>query len=311
MRLSRPVARPEEESFWTSFTDVMSSMVFVLFFFIVILVIRQLITAEVWDARLIDADAALSAKQRQLEAANNSLEAVNSELAAKRAEISEMERSLSEREVRIDELQAQLDKGQAALILKEKELAEVNARLQDISVLRLSILKRVKDSIEAEVGAFLDTGGEPLVSIDDNANLVVNSSLLFAKGSSEISPGGYSLLEKFSAAFGSILADPYVRNNIDSIVVSGYADSDDSYDNNYYLSCERAVAVITAMMEKNPVLCDVYGSYFQASGFSEFRPVAEGDDEEAMSRNRRIQISVNVKDSSLQKIIDEYEFSGQ
>ncbi|HPU44655.1 MAG: OmpA family protein [Clostridiaceae bacterium] len=310
MKLSGLRRETEEESFWPSFTDVMSSLVFVLFFFIIIMVIRQIVNASVWDARLLKADQALAGKQRQLEALNSSLESVSQELDIKMGQLENLESALSEREAEIESLMGQLEQDRAALLQKEQELAEVRSRLQEISVLRLSILGQVKDSIEKELGSVLSNGGEPLVAIDDNANLVINSSLLFDKGSSRISPSGHKLLEKFALAFERILSDPETRKNIDSIIVSGYADSDDTFDYNYNLSCQRAIAVIVSMMKSNPVLETAYGAYFQASGFSEFRPVALGEDEAAKSKNRRIQISINIKDANIQKIITDY-MSGQ
>jgi len=310
MKLSGLRRETEEESFWPSFTDVMSSLVFVLFFFIIIMVIRQIVNASVWDARLLKADQALAGKQRQLEALNSSLESVSQELDIKMGQLENLESALSEREAEIESLMGQLEQDRAALLQKEQELAEVRSRLQEISVLRLSILGQVKDSIEKELGSVLSNGGEPLVAIDDNANLVINSSLLFDKGSSRISPSGHKLLEKFALAFERILSDPETRKNIDSIIVSGYADSDDTFDYNYNLYCQRAIAVIVPMMKSNPVLETAYGAYFQASGFSEFRPVALGEDEAAKSKNRRIQISINIKDANIQKIITDY-MSGQ
>jgi|LFRM01.2.fsa_nt_gb chemotaxis protein MotB len=310
MRLSRTRQATEEESFWPSFTDVMSSLVFVLFFCIMIMVIRQIVNASVWDERLLNADMALTSKQEQLDALNLSLESVNEELSIKMGQLENLESTLSEREAEIDNLRSRLEQDRAALSQKEQELAEVRSQLQEISLLRLSILGQVKDSIEKELGSVLSAGGQPLVDIDDNANLVINSSLLFDKGSSRISPSGQVLLEKFALAFERILSNPEIRKNIDSIIISGYADSDDTFDYNYNLSCQRAVAVIVAMMKSNPVLETTYGAYFQASGFSEFRPVALGDDEAAKSKNRRIQISINIKDSNIQKIITDY-MSGQ
>lgn len=303
MRLSRAGQETEEESFWPSFTDVMSSLVFVLFFCILILIIRQIVNASVWDSRLLG-------KQEQLEALNQSLESVNEELALKMGELENLENVLSSREAEIENLRVQLEQDRAALSQKEEELAQVRSRLQKISVLRLSILEQVKASIEKELGSVVSTGGEPLVAIDDNANLVINSSLLFDKGSSKISSSGHKLLAKFAVAFERILSDPDTSKNIDSIIVSGYADSDDSFDYNYNLSCQRAIAVIVSMMKSNPTLESKYGAYFQASGFSEFRPIAEGDDEAAKSKNRRIQISINIKDENLQRIITDY-MSGQ
>jgi chemotaxis protein MotB len=296
----------EEEAFWPSFTDVMSSIVFILFFFIMLMFIKQLVSARSYDAKLTAANQDLTLKQGQLEDVNQSLSSASAQLQQRKAEIAAMEGSLSDRENQIASLQARLDQEQAALLAREAELDQVRTQLQEISVLRLSILNEVKKSIEAELGTILQTGSEPLVEIDDKANLVINSQLLFAKGSSEISESGYRLLEKFAYAFERVLRDDYVRSYIDSIVISGYADSDDSYENNYTLSCERATAVICALMQKNPTLENTYGSYFQASGFSEFRPAVLGDGEASKSKNRRIQISINIKDSNLQKIINDY-----
>lgn len=114
------------------------------------------------------------------------------------------------------------------------------------------------------------------------------------------------MLNRFAYAFENILANPDIRNSIDSIIISGYADSDDTFQNNYTLSCQRAIAVINTMMEENPVLSRNYGRYFQASGFSEFRPLVEEVNEAAKSKNRRIQISINIKDSQVQQIINNY-----
>ena len=60
------------------------------------------------------------------------------------------------------------------------------------------------------------------------------------------------------------------------------------------------------MLNSNVNLETRYGEYFAASAYSEFRPIAEGENEEAYSQNRRIEISVILKDSNVQNIIDEY-----
>lgn len=297
---------PEEEHYWPSFTDVMSSLVFVLFFFIVILFIKQIMSAKTWDNQLAQSTASLTEKQNLLKRAENGLDRINQELALKKQEMSGLEKSLADREARINQLQSQLSKDQQALQQKESELTNVKSQLEEISVLRLSLLKEVKSSIEAELSTIFKAENEPQVTIDDNANLVIQSSLLFAKGSSDISENGQRMLRQFSLAFNKVLSSASVQANIDSIIISGYADSDDTYQNNYTLSCERAVAVITTMMKENPALEKNYGEFFQASGFSEFRPLAKGADEASKARNRRIQISINIKDAHIQEILTDY-----
>lgn len=299
-------SEPDDEHFWPSFTDVMSSLVFVLFFFIVILFIKQLMTAEITKSQLNMSAAALSEKETLLTGAENELYSINTELEERQQEMAVLEKSLSEREDRINHLQAQLSRDQKALSQKETELSKVKNQLQEISLLRLSLLSEVKASIEAELGSIFKTGAEAQVAIDDNANLVIQSSLLFAKGSSEISGNGSKMLRQFSLAFEKILSNPSVQSNIDSITISGYADSDDTYEYNYDLSCQRAIAVITSMMKENSSLEKNYGRFFQASGFSEFRPLVNETSEAAKTKNRRIQIAINIKDSNIREIITDY-----
>ncbi|NLM74762.1 MAG: OmpA family protein [Clostridiaceae bacterium] len=289
----------DEEHFWPSFTDVMSSLVLVLFFFIIILAIKQIVSARIWDNQLNETRLYLSSAQEELDN-------INRQLAIKKEEMADLEKIISDSEKHIQGLKTQLDKDRTALAQKEKELDSVKNQLEQISLLRLNLLKEVKNSIELELGNSFSSVKEPLVTIDDNANLVVQSSLLFAKGSSEISANGKKMLNRFAYAFENILANPDIRNSIDSIIISGYADSDDTFQNNYTLSCQRAIAVINTMMEENPVLSRNYGRYFQASGFSEFRPLVEEVNEAAKSKNRRIQISINIKDSQVQQIINNY-----
>lgn len=296
--LQRRVDVQDEEHFWPSFTDVMSSMVLILFFFIVILSVKQIMSAKTWDTQITEINADLSL-------ARSELESINKELASKKVEMTDLEKTLSERESRILNLQSQLDQDRAELTRKENELTTVKAQLQAISLLRLDLLEKVKKSIEKELGS-TSSGSEPLVTIDNNANLVINNSLLFAKGSSEISESGKKMLRQFALAFEKILSDSSVRESIDTVIVSGYADSDDTWQNNYALSCERAIAVIKTMMEENPSLEKNYGRYFQAAGFSEFRPLVKEINEAAKAKNRRIQFSIHIKDSQIQQIIDDY-----
>lgn len=300
MKAVKRVPRVQEsEHYWPSFTDIMSSLVLVLFFFIVILTIKQIFSTGIWDKKLKDASLSLSNVKQELEN-------TNLELSLKRQELIDLEKILSDKETQIGILQSQLNKDQQALSMKELELNVVKNQLQEISLLRLDLLKEVKASIEKELKDTVKSKDEPLVSIDDNANLVIQSSLLFAKGSSEISDSGKIMLRQFAIAFEKILSSSSNRDKIDSIIVSGYADSDDTYQNNYLLSCERSIAVINTMMAENPVLEKKYGRYFQASGFSEFRPLVEEVNEAAKSKNRRIQISIDIKDSQIQKIISDY-----
>lgn len=307
--------RKQEEAanFWPSFTDVMSTIVLVLFFLIFLAYFQQMLSVSVWNERLDQTRAELASTEEHLKKAGD-------ELNYKKLEISEKEEAIRMMQNEAEKLQAEVEQGKRELTVSleklleqeeiiansNQELADLRAKLQNISVLRLNILKEVKNSIEDEIGTSTTPSGEPLVDIDNNANLIINNSLLFAKSKADISLEGQALLSRFAVAFEKILDEPGVRDYIDSINIEGHADSDGSYQSNYDLSCQRAYSVINTMMTKNPDLEKKYGSYFAATGFSEFRPIDSGMSEAAKTKNRRIQISITIKDTHVQKIIQEY-----
>jgi chemotaxis protein MotB len=60
------------------------------------------------------------------------------------------------------------------------------------------------------------------------------------------------------------------------------------------------------MFRAEPSLENSYGEYFASSAYSEFRPVEQGKTEASFQQNRRIEISVVLKDAGIRSVIDEY-----
>lgn len=232
----------EPANFWPSFTDVMSTIVLVLFFLVFLAYFQQMFSVSIWNERLDRAKSELLSTEDALKLAGDELE-------LKKLEISEKEDALRVMQNEAEKLKAEVEQGKRELTISleklleqekiiansNKELAELRAKLQSISVLRVSILEEVKKSIEDEIGTSTTPDGEPLVAIDNNANLIINNQLLFAKKSSDISTEGQALLSRFAVAFQRILDDESIRDYIDSINIEGHADIDGSYQSNYAL----------------------------------------------------------------------------
>ncbi|MDD3706458.1 MAG: OmpA family protein [Clostridiaceae bacterium] len=275
------------QDFWPSFTDVMSTLALILFFLMLLAYVQNIIYG-------------------------NNLENAKRQLELSRAEISSAEREL--RRIRLD-----VEKTKAALALSEQEienqretialsneeLESLRVRLQGIAFLRLDILQKVKESVEQELGGYNERGQE-LVSIGDNANIIINESLVFSYNSYKLKPEAEDLLTQLSKAFERVLENPEVRENIDAISIDGHADKMGDSAYNRELSTRRATEVVNYMFKVNPNLEDKYGEYFAANGYSEFRPISTGSDEQSRSANRRIEISIIVKDSNIQKVIEKY-----
>ncbi|MGH7294465.1 MAG: OmpA family protein [Polyangiaceae bacterium] len=265
---------------WPSFTDVMSTMALILFVLVLLAYVRSLVAAKQIDAFA-----------RQIAASELELGSLHEEIQAGKADLAAS--------------QARLSNQQAVIADSDRQLDALRARLQSIAVLRVSVLGRIKQALEAQLGT-TGEGGAELVTIGDNGNIVVNESLLFEYGSYAIKKDARPLLDSLAKALGNVLADPDVRANIDTILVQGHADERGSSAVNWDLSARRATAVLQYLFQANPTLAASYGSYFGAGAYSSFRPVDTGTTEEAYQRNRRIEIAVVPRDDTVRKVIDDY-----
>jgi chemotaxis protein MotB len=241
------------------------------------------------------------------------------ELRLANADIQETKAELMILEDQLDELNAEIDEGQRILQLSliqmseqqkiiansNRELAELRMKLDQAAALRLEVLEAVKYSIEDELQGFTNNG-ESVVSIGENGNIILNSSVLFAPSSTVITEDGQALLAKLADAFENILDDEDIRQYIDVIEIQGHTDKRPDMEPNRKLSTDRAAAVTDYMAAANPNLEAKYGEYIAASGYSEYRPIDPAETEEAWAQNRRIEIAIGLKDPNLQQMIDDY-----
>jgi chemotaxis protein MotB len=254
---------------------------------------------------------------KNLEFAKKELADTEQSLDASKAEISKAEDRLRLLQDELENTAAEVKKGQIELKLSEsevekqkevvaesnKELGNLRSKLEGIAVLRLNVLKKVKNSIEENLDI---KNGENIVLIADNGNIVINEGLVFDFNSFEIKEEGKGLLKSLARSFEKVLDNEEIRQNIDAISIQGHTDKRGPSENNRELSSKRATAVVDYLLNVNSDLEYKYGSYFVASGYSEFRPIDKGNTESAYSKNRRIEVSVILKDSNIQNVIDEY-----
>ncbi|MGH7272277.1 MAG: OmpA family protein [Polyangiaceae bacterium] len=265
---------------WPSFTDVMSTMALILFVLVLLAYVRNLVSSK-----------RLAAFQRQITTSEVELRALHAELTRGRAQLATSQ----------DELRNQ----QGIIADSDKQLDTLQAQLKDIAVLRVSVLSKLQQALQAELGQANDAGTD-LVTIGDNGNIVINESLVFEYGSYAIKAQAKPLLDTLARALGRVLADDSVRENIDTILIQGHTDKRGSASFNWDLSAKRATAVLDDLFQSNKTLADSYSSYFAAAAYSKFRPLDPGETEAAFQRNRRIEISIIPKDSNVRKVIDDY-----
>ncbi len=291
-----------EQGFWPSYADMMSAVALILFFLMLLSYIQNLITGndlqntqEVLAStqqELLDTESQVKAVRSQLQGLTGELEKKQDELEAYAVQIASQTETITDQQKLIGDQEKYL-------AAANTELVQMRNQMQSIAVFRLSVLQQIKDSIVKV------TGDDSKVSIGDNGNIILSDSVLFDLGSSAVKPDSAQVIKQLSNAFVTFLSDESNRKYVDSIVISGHTDFTGTEWENQVLSTERANSVLNYMYQTTPEL-QKYSSYFCAAGYGETRPVASNDTEDGMAQNRRIEISIILKDDSVIELVDKY-----
>ncbi len=149
------------------------------------------------------------------------------------------------------------------------------------------------------------------VEIDTKTGVLrLPDDVLFDKGRFELSERGKAAVNKVASAMVEVLpcftASDICKGErsahlIDAVFVEGHTDSDAMFGgmNNYGLSVRRAESTFTMLQRAHPALQGFLNKpagepgsapILGLSGYGPDRPIADGDDEAAKKRNRRIDL---------------------
>ena len=333
-----------EQGFWPSYADMMSAVALILFFLMLLSYISNMITgnnlknteSQLEDTRiqlvarekeLNELESTLAVTKQQVEDAASELQKVSEDLdevkvtlAAKEEDLAAQDKLLADQKALLDNRKSQLESQRSVLSDQEKKLAEQQAligeqeeylsaateeilelrgQMETIVGVRKSVLEQIRDSVVQVMG------DSSKVKID-NGNIVFNEGVFFDVGSYAIKPGAGEMLGQLSRVFERFLADENNLQYVDSIVISGHADSTGNAQDNRTLSSNRANAVLGYLLESGGYGLQRYSSCFCAAGYGDTRPVASNDTEEGRAQNRRIEISIVLKDDSIMDIVNNY-----
>ena len=147
-------------------------------------------------------------------------------------------------------------------------------------------LEQLEDVQAAVLESLAAAGLSDLASFRfDGRGLVLSlatDNVLFASGSTEISPLGRDLIAAVAAPLQSFGNDIFVEGHTDDVPVgrAGYT--------NWNLSTDRAVAVVTLLATEHGITQDRLG----AAGYAEYRPRVPNDSDRNRSTNRRVDVLV-------------------
>ena len=196
-----------------------------------------------------------------------------------------------EQRARLEESQADAEKRK---VTGEEELAddmldetkgELAEKVEDPAVVEDRVKKslgEIADDIRYELFPFID---EQLISVtntDTRIEVEIKSQLLFASGSARLVSEAIPVLSNLALLFSTF------KNSIN---VEGFTDDQPintiAFPSNWELSTARAASVVHLFMKKG-----IDPKRMSASGYAEFRPVADNSTEEGRQKNRRVTIII-------------------
>jgi chemotaxis protein MotB len=180
--------------------------------------------------------------------------------------------------------------GQSSLhiIVLEKKIEELERQISETSALMKKIDK-LQNELARDIKSALEPDLRNKVKAINDGNLLrltFSTEVLFDSAQAALKNEGQRIL----GPVGKVLKEK--SNSFLNIQVEGHTDTRPIYTSefksNWELSSARATTVVRFLQEKSglPPL------KLSATGYSEYRPVDTGSTEEALARNRRIELVV-------------------
>lgn len=313
-----------EQGFWPSYTDMMSAVALILFFLMLLAYIQNIITnnnlakkeqllketveqltltslqVEDKEKLLQSLSDSLESAQLDLDIQQMAMDAQQSLLLEQEARLAQQQADIEAQKATIEAQQAQMERQKVYLSDTQAELSQARAQMEEVAFLRLEIVQTIKKNMEEVMG------NANSITISDTGNLILSESVLFSRGKADLKVESRQVLDHLAVGLASFMGTTESAKYVDTIVIGGHADSTGTDTINRTLSCSRANAVLNYLMVTGNGCLAPYAEYFCAAGYGSTRPVADNSTPEGQALNRRIEISVILKDESVLDALDKY-----
>lgn len=219
---------------------------------------------------------ALIEEKKISESARAQVALLNQQMAALREQISRLNQALEASEKESERQQVQIAN------LGSRLNAALASKVQELSRYRSEFFGRLREILGNQAGIRI---------VGDR--FVFQSEVLFDTGSAEIGPPGKEQIDRLAATLLDL--SKKIPADIDWILrVDGHTDTvpirTDRFPSNWELSTARALSVVQRLIENG-----LPPNRLAATGFGEFNPLDNRDDEIARRRNRRIELKLTER----------------
>ena len=257
---------------WISYSDMMAALLLVFVLILSVSLYQYFTMLETKTAEL-DAQKALVSQQQvtldaqtlQLASQQVTMDKQATEIAIIQVQLDSQAKELENAYIVLSDQQAQLQQAQTDLADREAKLIILQTDLKN-KEMALQAANEVLENQQAAMAAQAEQidaliGIRPrIITALSSANLsatvdhstgdiVLDSSVLFDTGKSEIRAEGKALLDRFVPVYLNVLLRDEYSAYLGEIIIEGYTDSTGDYYNNLKLSQERALSVATYILK--------------------------------------------------------------
>lgn len=147
---------------------------------------------------------------------------------------------------------------------------------------RIADLTDIQQSLTEKLSGYPIEGDLQLSANEQWVELSLSSEMLFSSASAVPNAQASGLFGELAEALSDIENEIQIIGHTDNIPISN-----DEFRNNWALSSARAVAVVNALAFQG-----IAPERLSATGFGEYRPIADNATEQGRSQNRRVVVRV-------------------
>ena len=229
--------------------------------------------AKAAEAQLSTLNSNLDAEKTLSKEALSKVDILNAQLLELRRQVAALNEALGASEKKADD--------------SDKTIKDLGTRLNAALAREVQELQRYRSDFFGRLRELLKDRKDIRVVGD---RFVFESEVLFASGQATLTPEGMGAMDQMAAAIVEL--EKQIPKEIDwGLQIDGHTDarpiSSPQFPSNWELSTARASSVVKFMIARG-----VPANRLVAAGYGEFRPIEGGSSEDALQKNRRIELKL-------------------
>ncbi|MCQ2958663.1 MAG: OmpA family protein [Bacteroidales bacterium] len=218
------------------------------------------------------------------------LQTAREKLQNREDELDSIQLSLEQERKNLDKIRQELGIKDNEILLKNKQIADMEEVLRKKDSTTLAL----RNKIEKALIGFEDQGLN-IEQRDGKIYLVLDESLLFSVGKSDVAAKGQEVLKNLANVLG--------QNPDINIEVEGHTDNTGGAKVNWELSTKRALAISQILLEN----ANIEGKRITVSGRGQYCPIDNSNTAEGRAKNRRSEIILTPDLQELYDILNSKE----